>query len=287
MTGEPISESKEIGGLTVETLGVLGEFLPPLIDWERLPTHVPRERIEDFSLSIINDGGTPKLLSEIMSNIRYIDRAHTQAAMQVLANYLTTLSQTEKIVLIHDEGQSGSRQWMCDELGKLGEFSIMSENEIDQSMTDVIFVLPDDLMIFGEQSTRIMERVREKVGKNTKFIEAYLAATDNTNNGFRRNDNTYQKIVRAYSVPDLSQSGITSKIPRITNNSYILTFFDHKVSDRVLPSLTRSNAESNEYHWLIDDLTVAPPYEPDRFTNLNSGWAHLARRIPRELNRPI
>ncbi len=175
---------------------------------------------------------------------------------------------------------------MCDELGKLGEFSIMPENEIDQNMTDVIFVLPDDLMIFGEQSTRIMERVREKVGKNTKFIEAYLAATDNTNNGFSRNDNPNQKIVRTYIVPDLSQSGITSKIPHTTNNSYILTFFDHKVSDRVLPYLTRSNAESNQYHWLIDDLTVAPPYEPDRFTNLNSSWTHLARRIPRELNRP-
>ncbi len=90
MTGEPKSERKEIGGLTVETLGVLGEFLPPLIDWEKLPIQVPRERIEDFSLSLIKHGGTPKLLSEIMSNIRYIDRAHTQAAMQVLANYLTS-----------------------------------------------------------------------------------------------------------------------------------------------------------------------------------------------------
>lgn len=284
---ESQQNTEVIDRTSIETLGINGEKLAPVIDWEHLPPHISRERFEDFVSYFLHTlHGKVDQITAIISNIRYIDSALTKAALQELAKRITVLSQSENICLITDDEKEGSRWWICDELVKLGGFRRTSENQLNNVTNDTTFVVVDDLMIFGEQSARLMDRVIEKLGKKVKFVEAYLAATNNFRNGFRHNIDEGHRVIRVFDVPDLTRVGIRGQIPLNANLSCVLTFFAHKVSDRFLPMLTRSRSRQEEdgtHHWLVDDLAMAPPYQIDRFTNLKHGWAHMAKKIPQEL----
>ncbi len=269
----------EAAAVSFETLGLNGESLAPLISPENPPEQLRLDLLEDFRDAFLNSGGTDTCLEGIRSNIRCIDDKTFEDALDVLAANLE--SSELPILLIHDGDERGSRVWIADKLATRSpdRFSTISVDEIADlgSLKGYDLVVADDLRIFGEQTGNIVKKLTEMGVEQSAISEAYIAATN-----LIRLPGT--RKIRVFEVPTLDELNLSRQLPKVTwsNGDYILTFLYYKVADRFYPNLKRSDTvlkHGDRYTWLIDDLTVPPPYDTDRF-DPGTGWGRRASERP-------
>ncbi len=291
------NENERFGGLKVETLGVEGETLAPKVDWNNPPGQIPKERVTDMAGYATKTMGIgTEAYSKLISNIRYISPELTEKAFSKLSDKLKLDSEQlgKDFVLVHDGEDDGSRKWVCAKLSELSGFKQVSTSDLtDKSQgisPDTILVFADDLMITGEQTTHWIKEVIDANGIDNKIYEVYLAGTDNYVNGFRsqHTNKRVDKVIKVFHVPDLDEIGFFGRDSNFTIGSYVMTFFDHRVSDRFVQELCRSRGDVGKNlgsdgtpHWLVDDMWKAPPYDKTRFSPGGKWWG-VASRIPRD-----
>ncbi|MCJ7739829.1 hypothetical protein MUP32_00745 [Candidatus Microgenomates bacterium] len=281
----------------IETMGVNGSQLPPLLDWGNKPVHIPEGRPKSFFRYQTAKGVKMSELDAIYSHIRYIDEETTNKALEALAGKLSDTIGKNPYVLVHYGENDTSGHWISRRL--IEEYGLdkgilpspISIHDFMNKMKDglppgIKIIIADDLMIYGEQiAQHMVEPLQKKFGMDISkdIIVGALASTDFIlDNVFTRGILDKVRLSRVFKVPTMRQENIRN--PFLPNDSYILTFFHHRVSDRMLPPLVRSYsqlAEDGKYYWLIDDMCVPPPYDLERFTS--GGWSAKTKETPKEL----
>lgn len=287
-----IEKEGNIGGF--ETLGIDSETIPPLLNWDRPPVHIPGGRLASFRNHCLKQGISVGEVDQIISRLRYIDEEKTDRAFGGLFSWFQRKIGESTFFLVTYEEEKSSGSWVSQKLIERGLANCVGGKPISvrkfiegfqqgEIPPGVNVAIADDLMIFGEQ---IACHIIEPIIKACKFKpgQFFVGVLGSTNiarrNGFTGNLFDGVNLARIFQIPVIEEEGLTN--PFGSNNYYILTFFHHRVSDRVLPPLLRSGqyfVENCRHYWLIDNLCIPPPYDPDRFTT--GSWSTMAKEIPR------
>jgi len=281
----------------IETIGYKGSELAPQVDWKAPPRIIDASRVETYRQYLIRNKMPEKEVARLLSEIRYISPEVTQVAIGLLTKRMKEKVEGKSYVMTYyEDGHSGD--WISHVMaaqhglnkGLMPPIEIRQLEELfkkKQIPEGTQIIIPDDLGIFYEQiAHNIINPIEDVAGVQwlRNIHVALLAGTDHIQNGFTQDSIVkVGSVTRVFKVPMLGELGFNN-IPNNGNSSYMTTCFDHKVPDRFLPVLTRSRRQKDDFgkpQWIVDDILVPPPYEPNRFSPGGS-WGVFAANVRKE-----
>jgi hypothetical protein len=305
-------ENLKEDSVNTETLGQNGKDFPEKINYDNPPSQIVLERLSSARETLTRLYGE-KLANEVLDNIRYVDEESFNKGLDQIAEHLNSLNDKPIIFLHYGRQESKqalsveemekSGQWLSHEIkSRLPEQRVKTIIEIKAFLVRVRskgkkgadylsqfqLVVADDIVNSGEQiHTRILEKLYaldQELGTDllSDVVVGSIASSDlnDTNKFLYKKIKKLVRVFKNFKIGDIPNIEQTWQNQRIMKNS--IQFYYHKVPDYFFSDLLRSrhgvseevNGEKRNI-WLVDDMEVAPPYEPHRFTTGN--WTGTRR----------